>query len=102
MSLIDNDLVVQSLNFHGNNLTAFLKNYPEFQDLDLKHVNYGIYQSRSKELRTEDRGQRLLLHQFISQNLLPIFRFVTLSFLDQWYLHFVFFSKENKKIRRAI
>lgn len=76
MSLVDNDLVVQSLNFHGNNLTNFLKNYPEFQRLDLKNVNYGIYQSRSKELRTEDRGQRLLLHQFISQNLTPIFRFV--------------------------
>ena len=71
---IENGLVVQSLNFHGNQLTNFMKDLPEFHALDLGKVDYALYQSRSRELRVEDRGRRLLLHRFITQNFKSIFR----------------------------
>lgn len=71
---INNGLVVQSLNYHGQQLTNFVKNLPEFQDLQLASVDYGLYQSRSNELRREDRGRRLLVHQFISTQFKSLFR----------------------------
>ena len=71
---INNDLVVRSLNYHGQQLTNFVKNLPEFQELQLASVDYGLYQSRSNELRREDRGRRLLVHQFIAQNFNSLFR----------------------------
>jgi len=71
---VDNGLVVQTLNYHGNLLTNFFKDLPEFRTLSLQNVDYSLYQSRSKELRVEDRGQRLLLHRFITQNFRSIFR----------------------------
>ena len=73
---VDNGLVVQTLNYHGNLLTNFFKDLPEFRTLSLQNVDYSLYQSRSKELRVEDRGQRLLLHRFITQNFRSIFRYV--------------------------
>jgi hypothetical protein len=74
MSKINNDLVVRALNFHGQPLTSFLKDLPEFRNLDLRKVDYGLYHTRSKELRVEDRGRRLLLHRFITQNLTTVFK----------------------------
>ena len=67
-SNINNDLVVRALNYHGQQLTSFLKETPAYNELDLKNVDYHLYQQRSRELRMEDRGKRLLLHRFISQN----------------------------------
>lgn len=74
-SNIDNHLVVQSLNFHGNQLTGFFKDLKEFHSLSLRDVDYKLYHSRSKQLRTEDRGRRLLLHRFITQSFHSLFRF---------------------------
>ena len=71
---VDNDVVVQTLNYHGQALTNFIKNLPEFQTLQLGGVNYGLYNNRSRELRTEDRGRRLLVHQFIANQFNPLFR----------------------------
>ena len=71
---INNALVVQSLNYHGQQLTNFVKNLPEFRNLQFDGLDYGLHQNRSKELRTEDRGRRLLVHQFISQQFSPLFR----------------------------
>ena len=67
-SNLTNLRIVQSLNYHGNQLTSFLKDLPEFRNLDLRNVDYGLYQRRSKEFGMEDRGRRLLIHRFISQN----------------------------------
>ena len=75
MEDLNNDLVVQSMNYHGYDLTSFLKDLSVFRELNLQKVDYGIYQGRSKELRLEDRGKRLLINRFISQNFLSLFRF---------------------------
>ena len=77
-AIVDNDLVVQSLNYHGNDLTKFLKDLPDFRNLNFATVDYSLYQNRSKEVRTEDRGRRLLLHRFVTQNFNSIFRQVHL------------------------
>ena len=74
MDSIDNDLVVRSLNFHGHQLTNFMKDQPIFSSLDLKGVDYHLYHSRNKELRMDDRGRRLIVHKFISQNTRTLFR----------------------------
>ena len=63
-SKVSNDLVTRALNYHGQQLTSFFKETPVFHDLDLKNVDYHLYHQRSKELRMEDRGKRLLLHRF--------------------------------------
>ena len=62
-SKISNDLITRALNYHGQQLTSFFKETPVFHDLDLKNVDYHLYHQRSKELRMEDRGKRLLLHR---------------------------------------
>merc|ERR1740128_519612 len=67
-STVSNDLVVRALNYHGQQLTSFMKEKKIYQQLDLKNVDYHLYHQRSRELRMEDRGKRLLLHRFISQN----------------------------------
>ena len=71
---IENSLVVQAMNYHGQNLTNFLKDLPEFRHLDLARVDYHLYQRRSKDLRTEDRGRRMLVHRFITQNFNTLFK----------------------------
>ena len=72
---LENDLVVQSLNYHGQKLTNFMQDLPEFCNLKLNNVDYNLYRSRSKELRVEEQGRRMLLHRFIAQNCATIFRF---------------------------
>eukprot|EP00092_Neocalanus_flemingeri_P103489 GFUD01132444.1.p1 GENE.GFUD01132444.1~~GFUD01132444.1.p1 ORF type:complete len:836 (+),score=222.84 GFUD01132444.1:36-2543(+) len=67
-STVSSDLVVRALNYHGQQLTSFMKEKKIYQQLDLKNVDYHLYHQRSRELRMEDRGKRLLLHRFISQN----------------------------------
>ena len=78
---IDNELVTQSLNYHGYQLTGFLKDLPEFRNLDLKNVDYSLHKSRSKEVRQEDRGRRLLHHRFITQNFRSLFRYDNITTL---------------------
>ena len=71
-SKVNNDLVTRALNYHGQQLTSFFKETPVFHDLDLKNVDYHLYHQRSKELRMEDRGKRLLLHRFAYLNVIQI------------------------------
>ena len=61
-----NDLVVRALNYHGQQLTSFVKETKLFEHLDTKNVDYHLYHQRSRELRMEDRGKRLLLHRYIN------------------------------------
>ena len=82
---INNGLVVQALNYHGQQLTNFVKNLPEFQDLQLSGVDYGLYHSRSNELRREDRGRRLLVHQFITQQFNSLYRYRSFLVIFQDY-----------------
>ena len=63
---LNNELAVRALNYHGQQLTSFLKDEPLFMHLDLRGVDYHEYTNRSRELRMEDRGKRLLLHKFIA------------------------------------
>ena len=72
-SRISNDLITRALNYHGQQLTSFFKETPVFHDLDLKNVDYHLYHQRSKELRMEDRGKRLLLHRYKSLNVIRNF-----------------------------
>merc|ERR1719270_2096596 len=72
--IVNNDLVVRALNYHGQQLTSFFKDTKVFEELDLKNVDYHVYHQRSKELRMEDRGKRLLLHRFISQHAEKLFQ----------------------------
>ena len=85
---IENALVVQSMNYHGQQLTNFLKDLPEFRNLDLQNVDYNLYKLRSKELRTEDRGRRMLIHEFILRNFNSLFkhsepRFISIFFFSR-------------------
>ena len=61
---VSNDLIVQALNYHGQQLTSFVKETKLFEHLDMKNVDYHLYHQRSRELRMEDRGKRLLLHRY--------------------------------------
>ena len=72
-SKISNDLITRALNYHGQQLTSFFKETPVFHDLDLKNVDYHLYHQRSKELRMEDRGKRLLLHRYNSLSVIRNF-----------------------------
>ena len=63
-SNVSNDLVVRALNYHGQQLTSFMKEKKIYQQLDLKNVDYHLYHQRSRELKMEDRGKRLLLHRY--------------------------------------
>jgi len=65
---INNDLVIRALNYHGQQLSSFMKERNMYQQLDVKNVDFHLYHQRSRELKMEDRGKRLLLHRFISQN----------------------------------
>ena len=89
---LNKDLLSRALNYHGQQLTSFMeqdvqnfslhelvsrKCLPGKTRIELGNfyfqggggnvVDYHIYRQRSKELRIEDRGQRLLLHRFIAQ-----------------------------------
>lgn len=57
------DLMVRALNYHGQQLTSFVKETKIYEHLDMKNVDYHLYHQRSRELRMEDRGKRLLLHR---------------------------------------
>ena len=69
-----NDLLVRALNFHGQQLTSLIKDEPIFKELNLKNIDYHLYQTRCPELRMEDRGYRLDLHRFIATNMNNIFK----------------------------
>ena len=64
----------RALNYHGQQLTSFLKESAVYESLDLRNVDYHLYHQRSRELRMEDRGKRLLLHRFISQKAERLFK----------------------------
>ena len=63
LECLSSDLVVRALNYHGQQLTSFIKETNIYGQLDMKNVDYHLYHQRSRELRMEDRGKRLLLHR---------------------------------------
>ena len=70
---INQDLLVRSINYHGQQLTGFLQERPVFRNIDLGSLDYHLYHQRSRELRIEDRGRRMLLNRFIAQNVDGLF-----------------------------
>ena len=70
---INQDLLVRSINYHGQQLTGFLQERPVFTNIDLGSLDYHLYHQRSRELRIEDRGRRMLLNRFIAQNVDGLF-----------------------------
>lgn len=67
------ELIQRSMNYHGQQLTNFIQENPSFKSVDVRNVDYHLYHGRSKELRMEDRGRRLVLHRFISQTFDELF-----------------------------
>ena len=70
---INQDLLVRSINYHGQQLTGFLQERPVFRNIDLGSLDYHLYHQRSRELKIEDRGRRMLLNRFIAQNVDGLF-----------------------------
>lgn len=86
---MDPELVVQTLNFHGQQLTKLWENergVASLQVVSSRDIDYQVYQNRSKDLgyvynnscclyyiddcwicvfRFQERGKRIRLHQFI-------------------------------------
>ena len=58
------DLLTQSLNYHGSELTSLVRRSSVFEELDPKRLNYQIYTKRSKDL-VDGRAQRGALHQYV-------------------------------------
>ena len=48
---INNDMAVRALNYHGQQLTSFLKDEPMFMHLDLRNVDYHMYQVPTLKIR---------------------------------------------------
>ncbi len=77
---LDWDLLRRSLNYHGQQLTSLVReNFtgegpdPVSEVIKGGTLDYNLYHRRSRELRIEDRGKRLLLHSFIAQNVTGLF-----------------------------
>ena len=70
---INQDLLIRSINYHGQQLTGFLQERPVFRNIDLGSLDYHLYHQRSRELKIEDRGRRMLLNRFIAQNVGGLF-----------------------------
>lgn len=65
---MDPELVVQTLNFHGQQLTKLWENergVASLQVVSSRDIDYQVYQNRSKDLGFQERGKRIRLHQFI-------------------------------------
>lgn len=73
---LDPKLVAQSLNFHGQQLQKLWENERGEDDLGnigVPQLNFSTYQSRQKYLPFQDRGKRLMLHQFIAKEAPALF-----------------------------
>ncbi|KAJ8683624.1 hypothetical protein QAD02_019416 [Eretmocerus hayati] len=70
MDTMDSRLIVQALNYHGQQLQKVWeseRNESELAILNLKEPNFEIYQQRQKTLSFSDRGKRLKLQQFLAK-----------------------------------
>ncbi|XP_046987706.1 tetratricopeptide repeat protein 14 homolog isoform X2 [Schistocerca americana] len=72
------DLVVQSLNFHGQQLQKLWESERGEDDLskvnvNSKEIDFEVYQQRQKQLSFQDRGKRLKLQQFIVKKATSLF-----------------------------
>jgi len=67
-------MIAHSVNYHGQQLTSFFKDSAMSSKLDMKKVDYHVYQQRSKTMKLEDRGKRLLIHRFIAQKAEALFQ----------------------------
>nr|CAG4640008.1 EOG090X05S8 [Daphnia pulex] len=74
---MDPELVVQTLNFHGQQLTKLWENErgaASLQVASLRDLDYQVYQKRSKDLGFQERGKRIRMHQFIVDKAPQLFK----------------------------
>ncbi len=74
---LSRDLLHRALNWHGQQLTSFIQqaggdSFARASEA-ARGLDYHLYHSRGRELGAEGRGQRLLLHRFVAQNLDGLF-----------------------------
>eukprot|EP00095_Tigriopus_kingsejongensis_P007756 maker-scaffold1691_size31027-snap-gene-0.7 protein:Tk07756 transcript:maker-scaffold1691_size31027-snap-gene-0.7-mRNA-1 annotation:"tetratricopeptide repeat protein 14-like protein" len=66
MSTINQEWLKRSLNFHGQQLSEFLRHNPDEVEAHRQDVDYHVYHKRAPGLPLQERGQRRLLHKFIA------------------------------------
>lgn len=74
---MDPELVVQTLNFHGQQLTKEWESErgaASIQSSSMKDLDYQVFQKRSKDLSFQERGKRIRLHQFIVDKAPQLFK----------------------------
>lgn len=73
---LDPTLVTQCLNFHGQQLQKIWESERgenELAKIGVGQLDYAAYQARQKHLMFQDRGKRLILHQFIAKEANALF-----------------------------
>lgn len=73
---LDPTLVTQCLNFHGQQLQKIWESErgeSELSKIGVGQLDYATYQARQKHLMFQDRGKRLILHQFIAKEANALF-----------------------------
>lgn len=71
MELLNQNLITQTINYHGAQLQKIWESERGEQDLlrhGIRDINFDVYNKRSKHLSFQDRGKRLKLQQFIVKN----------------------------------
>nr|CAG4641680.1 EOG090X05S8 [Eurycercus lamellatus] len=74
---MDPELVVQSLNFHGQQLTKMWdseRGTASLQVSTLRDLDYQVFQKRSKDLGFQERAKRMRMHQFIVDKAPQLFK----------------------------
>ncbi|GLG97925.1 Uncharacterized protein GBIM_04587 [Gryllus bimaculatus] len=75
---LSSELIVRALNFHGQQLQRLWEgergegDLPK-QGVDVKELDFDVYQQRQKHLSFQDRGKRLKLQQFIVKKAAALF-----------------------------
>lgn len=73
---MDPSLVSKSLNFHGQQLQKMWEGERGDNDIPkigVSQLDFAAYQSRQKHLSFQDRGKRVMLHQFIAKEAPSLF-----------------------------
>lgn len=73
---MDPSLVGHSLNFHGQQLQKIWESERGENDIPkigVGQLDFASYQARQKQLSFQDRGKRVMLHQFIAKEAPALF-----------------------------
>lgn len=73
---MDPSLVAHSLNFHGQQLQKIWESErgeTDIPKIGVGQLDFASYQARQKHLSFQDRGKRVMLHQFIAKEAPALF-----------------------------